>query len=79
MLVKFFCNTDNKKDYYTIKSKVTFNRATIMRERVRDLKDDFYAEFDLLCLGRTLYRDLKQSGVCKKIFLKPGFEEDLLE
>lgn len=79
MLVKFFCNTDNKKDYYTIKSKVTFNRATIMRERVRDLKDDFYAEFDLLSVGRTLYRDLKQSGVCKKIFLKPGFEEDTLE
>jgi len=79
MLVKFFCNTDNKKDYQQIKSKINFNRASITRERVRDLRDDFYAEFDIMCHGRTLFLDLKQSGLCKKIFLKPGFEEQNLE
>ena len=79
MLVKFFCNTNDKKDYYQIKSKINFNRATLIRERVRDLKDDFYAEFEIMCHGRTLFLDLKQSGLCKKIFLKPGFEDQYLE
>ncbi len=79
MLVKFFCNTNDKKNYYAIKAKINFNRATIIRERVRDLKNDFYAEFDLACHGRTLFRDLKQSGLCKNISLRPGFDELDLE
>ncbi len=79
MLVKFFCNTNDKKNYYAIKAKINFNRATIMRERVRDLKNDFYAEFDLVSHGRTLFRDLKQSDLCKTIYLRPGFEEPNLE
>lgn len=76
MLVKFFCNTDNKKDYWEIKSKINFNRATIIRERVRDLKNDFYVEFEILSHGRTLYRDLKQSNLCKNLILRNKLESD---
>jgi len=76
MLVKFFCNTDNKKNYWEIKSKINFNRAAIIRERVRDLKDDFYVEFVILSHGRTLYRDLKQSNLCKNLILRSGLESD---
>jgi len=76
MLVKFFCNTDNKKNYWEIKSKINFNRAAIIRERVRDLKDDFYVEFVILSHGRTLYRDLKQSNLCKILILRSGLESD---
>jgi len=76
MLVKFFCNTDNKQNYWEIKSKINFNRATIMRERVRELKNDFYVEFEILSHGRTLYRDLKQSNLCKNLILRTKFEDN---
>jgi hypothetical protein len=80
MIVKFLCTTDDKKNYYAIKAKINFNRATIIRERVRDLKNDFYTEIEVVSHGRTLYRDLKQSGLCKNLFLRSKLtEEDDLE
>ena len=79
MIVKFLCTTDDKKNYYDIKSKINFNRATIIRERVRDLKNDFFTEIEVVSHGRTLYRDLKQSGLCKNLFLRSKWEDEDLE
>lgn len=76
MLVKFICTTDNKPNYYSIKSKINFNRATIIREKVRDLSNDFNAEFEILSHGRTLYRDLKQSGLCKNLVLRTNLVDE---
>ncbi|NBO36014.1 hypothetical protein EBU91_00480 [bacterium] len=70
MVVKFFCNTNNKKDYYQIKEKINHNRATVMREKVRDLRNDFYAEFVVISHGRFLFLDLKQSGFCQNLTLQ---------
>lgn len=70
MVVKFFCNTNNKRDYYQIKEKITHNRATVMREKIRDLRNDFYAEFVVLAHGRFLFLDLKQSGICQNLTLQ---------
>lgn len=75
MVVKFNCTTDNKKDYYEIKRKISFHRATPLRERQRDLKDEFFCEFDVLSHGRSLYRELKESGLCKTIMLITPIEE----
>lgn len=75
MVVKFNCTTDNKKDYYEIKRKISFHRATPLRERQRDLKDEFFCEFDVLSHGRSLYRELKESGLCKTIILITPIEE----
>jgi hypothetical protein len=79
MIVKFLCTTDDKKNYYVIKSKINFNRATIIREKVRDLKNDFFTEIEIISHGRTLYRDLKQSGICKNLFLRSKLEDEDLE
>lgn len=69
MIIKFSCTTDNKKDYYEIKKKIAFHGSTILREKQRDLKDEFFCEFEILSHGRTLYREIKESGVCKTILL----------
>jgi hypothetical protein len=47
-----------------------------MRERVRELKNDFYVEFEILSHGRTLYRDLKQSNLCKNLILRTKLEDN---
>jgi len=77
MIVKFLCTTDDKKNYYSIKSKINFNRATIIREKVRDLKNDFFTEIEVVSHGRTLYRDLKQSGLCKNLILRSRLDDSM--
>jgi hypothetical protein len=72
MVVKFNCTTDNKKDYYEIRKKVSFHRATPIRERQRDLKDEFFCELEVLSHGGSLYRELKESGLCRTIVLLTG-------
>ena len=79
MIVKFLCTTDDKKNYYAIKAKINFNRATIIRERVRDLKNDFFTEIEVISHGRTLYRVLKQSARCKHLVLRTTLEDVDLE
>jgi len=69
MVVKFTCTTDDKKNFYKIKEKVNFHRATTMREKQRDMKNDFFCEFEILSHGGSLYRELKDSGLCKNILL----------
>jgi hypothetical protein len=75
MVIKFGCTTDDKKAYYEIKRKISFHRATLIRERQRDLRDDFFCEFDVLSHGRSLYRELKESGLCKTLVLFTQEEE----
>lgn len=71
-MVKFVCQVDNKKDYYEVKKRILFQKGTLIREHVRDLKHEFFAEFECLVHGRTLYLDLKESGICKTIGLIPN-------
>ena len=53
MTIRFVCCTDDKKKYYKIKEKIFHTQSTIMREKVRELKDEFFAEFDLLAALST--------------------------
>ena len=76
MVVRFVCSTDNKADYYKIKEKIFHTNATIMREKIRELKDEYFAEFEIMSYGRTLYRDLKESKVCKYMRLDPNLVDE---
>ena len=76
MVVKFILTTVDKKDYYEIQRIVNFHRATVMRERVRDLLDEFHCELEVISHGRSLYRQLKDSGLCKTILLLTPLEEE---
>jgi hypothetical protein len=76
MVVKFILTTVDKKDYYEIQRIVNFHRATIVRERVRDLLDEFHCELEVLSHGRSLYRQLKDSGLCKTIQLLTLLEDE---
>lgn len=76
MTIRFVCTTDDKQNYHKIKAKIFHTQATIMRERVRELKDEYFAEFEIMSFGRTLYRDLKDSGLCKHLRLDPNLVDD---
>lgn len=76
MVVRFVCSTDDKQKYHKIKEKIFFSRATIMREKIREMKDEYFAELEVVSYGRFLYRDLKESGLCKHLRLDPNLVED---
>ena len=76
MVVRFVCSTDDKQKYHKIKEKIFFSRATIMREKIRDLKDEYFAEFEIISQGRFLYRDLKESNLCRHLRLDPNLVDD---
>lgn len=79
MVIRFICTTDDKQKYHKIKEKIFHMGATIMREKIRELKDEYFAEFEILSYGRTLYRDLKGSDLCKYMRLDPTVVDDLEE
>ena len=53
MVVRFVCTTDTKQKYYEIKQKIFHTRSTIMREKIREMKDEYFAEFEIVSYGRT--------------------------
>ena len=76
MVVKFILTTADKKDYYEIQRKVNFHRATVVREKIRDLLDEYHCELEILSHGRSLYRELKESELCKTIHLLTLLEDE---
>ena len=76
MVVKFVCTTDDKQKYHKIKELIFFSRATIMREKIRELRDEYFAEFEIVSYGRYLYRELKDSGLCKHLRLDPNLVDE---
>lgn len=69
--IRFNLTVGSKASYYEVQNKINFQRAVVTRESSRDLKNEFFAELDVTSHGGTLYRDLKQSGLCKTITLYP--------
>ena len=55
MVVKFVLTTDDKQKYHEIKRRIFFSNATITRETVRELKNDFHADLEVLSFGRYLF------------------------
>lgn len=75
MVVKFIVHFDNKADYYFIKNEVFLARATLLREKVRELKDGFGGEIEVIAEGSYIYKLIRQSNKYTKIFLLPGSAE----
>ena len=76
MVVKFILTTTDKKDYYEIQRIINFHRATVVREKIRDLLDEYHCELEILSHGRSLYRQLKDSELCKTIHLLTLLEDE---
>jgi hypothetical protein len=74
-IVKFIVYFDNKADYYFIKNEVFKARATLLREKVRELKDEFAGEIEVLTPSSFLYKLIKQSKKYTRIYLLPGSAE----
>jgi len=75
MVVKFIVYFNNKEDYYYIKNEVFLARATLLREKVRELKDEFGGEIEVVTEGGYLYKLIKQSNRYTRIYLLPGSAE----
>ncbi len=74
-IVKFIVYFDNKQDYHYIKGEIFKAKATLLREKVRELKDEFGGEIEVLTEGAYLYKLIKQSNRYTRIFLLPGSAE----
>jgi hypothetical protein len=70
-VIKFNATVDTKSTYYQLHQKINFYRAVVTRENSRELKAEFFADLDVTSHGSTLYRDLKNSGICKTLTLYP--------
>lgn len=68
--------TVDKADYYEIQRVINFHRATVIRERVRDFLDEYHCELEVISHGRSLFRQLKDSGHCKTIQLLTPLEDE---
>ena len=76
MVVKFVCTTDDKQKYHKIKELIFFSRSTIMREKIRERRDEYFAECEVISYGRFLYREIKASGLCNHLRLDPNLVDD---
>ena len=74
-IVKFIVYFDNKADYYYIKSEIFKAQAPLLREKVRELKDEFGGDIEIITEGSFLYKLIKQSERYTRIFLLPGSAE----
>lgn len=70
-VIRFNVTVDTKSAYYGVQQKINFHRAVVTREKTRELKAEFFADLDVTSHGSTLYRDLKNSGICKTLTLYP--------
>jgi hypothetical protein len=75
MVVKFIVYFDNKADYHYIKNEIFLARATLLREKVRELKEGLSGEIEVVSQGGFVYKLIKQSNRYTKIFLLPGSAE----
>ena len=78
MVVKFVLTTDDKQKYHELKRRIFFSNATITRETVRELKNDFHADLEVLSFGRYLFLEIKESGKCKTLRLDPNIDPAIM-
>jgi len=67
--IRFLCHFNNKVLHEEVKQKVFFARGTVIREKVRDLRDDFYAEMEIGVHGSSLYKEIVERNFAVKTFL----------
>jgi hypothetical protein len=65
--IRFLCHFSDKSLYQQAMQKTFYSRGNVIREKIRDLKDDFHAEVEIGCHGSSLYKELSQ--MCSKTYL----------
>lgn len=69
--IRFVCTTDNKTNHEEIKRRLYSARGALMREKVyKDTSTDFQSEMEMMSEGGTLYREVKELGLSKTIYIK---------
>lgn len=69
--IRFLCVCRDKKTYAEVTQQTFFARGMIIREKVRDLKDEFYAEVEIGVHGSSLYKQLSESPLIQTSLLTP--------
>jgi hypothetical protein len=69
--IRFVCRTDSKEKHEEIKRRLYSARGAIVREKVyKDTSTEFESEMELLSEGGTLYREVKELGLAKSVYIK---------
>ena len=69
--IRFVCTTDNKTAHEEIKRRLYSARGALMREKVySDTSTEFRSEMEMMSEGGTLYREVKELGLSKTIYIK---------
>lgn len=68
--VKFICVTESKANHEAIRNLTYLAGGAILREKVRrDSSQAFEAEYEIVCEGGTLYRQVKELKLANQINL----------
>lgn len=69
--IRFICTVDNKASHEEIKRRLYSARGALMREKVyKDTSTEFLSEMEMMSEGGTLYREVKELGLAKSIYIK---------
>ena len=69
--LRFVFSTDNKASHEEIKRRLYSARGALMREKVyKDTSTEFLSEMEMMSEGGTLYREVKELGLAKSIYIK---------
>jgi hypothetical protein len=68
--IRFICTTDNKAKHHDIVNRVYLAGGAIIREKVKkDTSSDFESEMEIVSEGGTLYREVKELGLGKMVYI----------
>jgi hypothetical protein len=67
--IRFLCHFNDKKSYHEVIQKTFFARGNVIREKVKDLRDEFHAEVEIGVHGASLYREIVERDLALKTFL----------
>lgn len=67
--IHFVCHFNNKIMHEEVRQKVRLAKGNIIREKVRDLKNEYYAEVEIGVHGASLYKEIVDRGFAVKTFL----------
>jgi hypothetical protein len=68
--IRFVCKIDNKVSHEEVKRMLYAAHGAILREKIyRDTSSQFESEMEMMSEGGTLYRQVKELGLSKSIYI----------
>ena len=69
--IRFVCKIDNKANHEEVKRMLYSAHGAILREKIyRDTSKEFESEMEMMSEGGTLYRQVKELGLAKSIYIR---------